>query len=497
MKRRTKVLATVGPACDSLPVLEAMIKAGVDVFRLNFSHGSRDYHKELLTRIRRAMQNTGLIVGVLQDISGPKVRVGKLRRDFMLKSGDRLLFSPEPIEGDRVGEREYRLSITHDGILQKLQEGGCIYLSDGNIRARVVVSGTEVIAEVQNSGRLASNKGVNFPDTPIGIDVLSSKDRDDILWGIRHGVDFMAISFVQNAQDMLRVREMVSENGGGQRLFAKIEKFDAVENIDAILKASDGLMVARGDLGIEVPYYQVPAIQKKLIAKANEAAKPVITATQMLFSMTENEVATRAEISDVANAVLDGTDAVMLSEESAVGQFPLRAVETMVNTITEIEKVYPYNKFGHFTHFDATDVIDESSVRLAAELDADAILALTASGQSAKKLSRYRPGKPILAITHDAAVARALTIVWGVVPAFSVKKGKFDQMMAEVVQSGLGRNLLDGKGRYILTAGDPVGVAGKTNNIRILREHELSFFKNYAPAAAAKKKHGKKGATLF
>jgi pyruvate kinase len=497
MKKHTKVLATVGPACDSLPMLEAMIRAGVNVFRLNFSHGSRDYHKELLTRIRQAMQNTGLIVGVLQDISGPKVRIGRLRHDFMLTNGDRLLFSKEPIEGERVGEREYRLSISHRGILEKMQEGDCIYLSDGNIRVKVVASGGDVVTEVQNSGRLSSNKGVNFPDTLTGIDILTTKDREDILWGIRHGVDFMAISFVQNAQEMRSVREIVSNNGGGQMLFAKIEKFDAVENIDAILEVSDGLMVARGDLGIEVPYYQVPAIQKKLIAKANEAGKPVITATQMLFSMTENEVATRAEISDVANAVLDGTDAVMLSEESAVGQFPLRAVETMVNTIEEIEKVYPYNKFGHFVHFDATDVIDESSVRLASELDADAILALTTSGQSAKKLSRYRPRKPILAITHDGVIARTLTIVWGVVPAFSVKKGKFEQMMAEVVQSGLERNLLEEKGRYILTAGDPVGVAGKTNNIRILREHELSFFKNYTSAAAAKKRQEKRSATLF
>ncbi|MGB6018916.1 MAG: pyruvate kinase [Sulfurimonadaceae bacterium] len=476
MKKRTKILATVGPASDSLEQLEALIKAGVNVFRLNFSHGTHEYHFAVLMLIRQAMANTGLIVGVLQDISGPKVRVGKLEEDFLLKNGDILEFVQDDIVGVKLSESHYRLTINQRDILPKMKVDEFIYLYDGNIRAKVESVGDKVIAVVQNSGKLSSNKGVNFPNTRIGIDVLTPKDRKDMLWGIENDVDFMAISFVQNAQDMQNARAIVQENGGHQQLFAKIEKFDAVENIDEILAASDGIMVARGDLGIEVPYYEVPAIQKRVIQKANEASKPVITATQMLLSMTENETATRAEISDVANAVLDGTDVVMLSEESAIGHNPVLAVETMVNTIRETEKIYHYDKFSGFTMHDEMDVIDESAVLLVDNLNANALLALTTSGQSAKKLARYRPKKPILAIMHDERVARSLTIVWGVAPAFLVCKSSLERMMSEVIKKGLADQVLEKEGCYVLTAGDPVGVPGTTNNIRILRAHEMNYF---------------------
>jgi len=424
------------------------------------------------------MKNTGLVVGVLQDISGPKVRVGKLEADFILKNGDVLEFVVDEILGVKIAEGHYRLTINQPDILPKMKVDEFIYLYDGNIRAQVKSVGEKVIAVVQNSGKLSSNKGVNFPNTRIGIDVLTPKDRRDMLWGIEHDVDFMAISFVQNAEDMQRAREIVQTNGGEQQLFAKIEKFDAVENIDEILAASDGIMVARGDLGIEVPYYEVPAIQKMIIHKANEASKPVITATQMLLSMTENETATRAEISDVANAVLDGTDVVMLSEESAIGHNPVLAVETMFNTIRETEKMYDYDKFSGYSMHDEMDVIDESAVMLADNLNANALLALTTSGQSAKKLARYRPKKAILAIMHDERVARSLTIVWGVVPAFLVDKNSLEEMMCQVVKEGLEDKVLDRKGCYVLTAGDPVGVAGTTNSIRILRSHELDYFES-------------------
>jgi len=476
MKKRTKILATVGPASDSLEQLEALIRAGVNVFRMNFSHGTHEYHTEVLKRIRQAMQNTGLIVGVLQDISGPKVRVGKLEESFQLKNGDRLEFVKEEIVGRQLDETYYQLCINQGEILSKMKAGEFIYLYDGNIRAKVESVGEKVIAVVQNSGKLSSNKGVNFPNTRIGIDVLTPKDRKDMLWGIENEVDFMAISFVQNAGDMESARRIVQENGGYQQLFAKIEKFDAVENIDEILRVSDGIMVARGDLGIEVPYYEVPAIQKRVIRKANEASKPVITATQMLLSMTESETATRAEISDVANAVLDGTDVVMLSEESAVGHNPVLAVETMVNTIREIEKIYPFDKFEQFAMQDEMDVIDESAVLLASRLKANALLAFTTSGQSAKKLARYRPRKTILAIMHDERVARSLTIVWGVAPAFLVSRDKLEKMLSDVVKHGLDSRVLKREGCYILTAGDPVGVPGTTNNIRILRSPEMNYF---------------------
>ena len=476
MKKRTKILATVGPASDSQEVLEALIRAGVNLFRLNFSHGTHEYHAIVLQRIRQAAQTCGLIVGVLQDISGPKVRVGKLEGHFFLRNGDRLEFVQEEIVGKKVSEGHYQVTINQKEVLPKMKKGEFIYLCDGNIRAKVESVGKSVVTVVQNSGKLSSNKGVNFPNTHIGIDILTPKDRKDMLWGIENEVDFMAISFVQNADDMLRAKKIITDHDGHQQLFAKIEKFDAVENIDDILHVSDGIMVARGDLGIEVPYYEVPTIQKSIIRKANEASKPVITATQMLLSMTESETATRAEISDVANAVLDGTDVVMLSEESAIGHNPVLAVETMFNTIRETEKMYDYDKFSDFEMHDEMDIIDESAVMLANKLGANALLSLTTSGQSAKKLARYRPTKAILAVVHDARVARSLMIVWGVVPAFIVKKGSLEEMLSDVIKGGLKEGVLEREGCYILTAGDPVGVAGTTNNIRILREHEMNYF---------------------
>ena len=478
MKKRTKIVATVGPASNSVEMLVRLIRAGVNVFRMNFSHGTHEEHGRVLANIRQAMKETGLIVGVLQDICGPKIRIGSLDEVFHLHSGDTLEFVREEITGTEVESGRYRLSINQPEILDRLTGGDEIYLYDGTIRARVVACGDRVCARVETSGILSSKKGVNFPNTPLGIEILTEKDREDMLWGVRNGVDFMAISFVQDAEDMEKARRIVTDHGGRQQLIAKIEKFDAVANIDAILEASDGLMVARGDLGIEVPYSDVPVIQKTLIRKANAVAKPVITATQMLLSMTDSDRATRAEISDVANAVLDGTDAVMLSEESAIGKNPVLTVETMFNTIVGAERVYPFYKFGTFDPVDRTDVIEESMVRLAQSLDASGVFALTSSGGSVKKLARYRPDKPIYAVTHNDTTARSLTLVWGVAPAFSVtkRKGSPGMVLSEVISSGLERQAIDLDSTYILTAGDPVGEPGTTNTIRILRRTELEFF---------------------
>ena len=477
MKKRTKIIATVGPASDSLEKIREMLRAGVNLFRLNFSHGSHSYHSEIFSRIKQVSRETGLVVGILQDISGPKIRVGMLEEDFQLKAGDRIEFVKEQIIGKRVDEGHYRLCINEPEVLDQIRPGDHIYLYDGVIRA-VVISTSEsaMVAEIENEGLLSSRKGVNFPNTKLGIDVLTDKDREDILWGIENGVDFMAISFVQRAEDMLAVRKILEAHQGEAQLIAKIEKFDAVENIDAILDASDGIMVARGDLGIEVPYFDVPTIQKMLIKKANNRSKPVITATQMLLSMTTRETATRAEISDVANAVLDGTDAVMLSEESAIGKYPVLAVETMVKTIQSAEKSYPYHKFSQFDMYDKDDKIDETAVRLSESLDTAGLLAMTGSGQSARKIARYRPARTIYGVTHSEHIARTLTLVWGVVPAFSVTKKGLRDMMGELLEQGIAKDVLSLEKSYILTAGDPVGIPGSTNLVRFITRHEMEFF---------------------
>ena len=478
MKKRTKIVATIGPASDTLEQITALIRAGVNVFRLNFSHGTHEYHSGVISRIRQAIDSTGLVTGILQDISGPKIRVDHLKEDFYLKPQDTIELVRKEILGIKVSDGHYRFSINQSSILDELLPGEYIYLYDGMIRTKVVeITPTSVHLVVENSGTLSSHKGVNFPNTRLGIDVLTPKDKKDMLWGIENDVDFMAISFVQNVEDMIAARKVVTDNGGKTQLLAKIEKFDAVENIDAILEASDGIMVARGDLGIEIPYYEVPSIQKMLISKANDVNKPVITATQMLLSLTTKETATRAEISDVANAVLDGTDAVMLSEESAVGHNPVLAVETMLKTIQAVEKHYPFHKFSHFPMYDMGDKIDESAVRLSESLDTSGIIAMTASGQSAKKIARYRPSRPIYSVTHDIKAAQSLTIVWGVVPAFMVAEGELRMMIGEVMEQGLERNVLHPENSYILTAGDPVGTPGSTNLIRVITGHEMEYFR--------------------
>ncbi len=477
MEKRTKIVATVGPASDSEEMLLKLIENGVNVFRLNFSHGDHAYHLENLKKIRRAVEKSGRFVAVLQDISGPKIRVGDLQEPFELKSGDILEFVLDDIVGEKVQEGLYRLTINQKEILPKINVGEYIYLYDGIIRAEVISNdGEKVLAKIENDGLLTSRKGVNFPNSRIDIEVLTPKDKEDIRWGVENGVDFMAISFVQNGNDMKKARELVSSYGGNTKLVAKIEKFDAVENIDEIIEQSDALMVARGDLGIEVPFHRVPIIQKELIFKANEASIPVIVATQMLLSMTKNERATRAEISDVANAVLDGADAVMLSEESAIGVHPDLAVETMTSTIKDAENIYYHNRFDFYDRYDEMDLIDESAVRLADDLEVEALLSATTSGGSARKLSRYKPKMPIYAITHDEKTARELALSWGIETKFIVEKSSLGKILKDLVLQAKTEEKLDFSKRYILTAGNPTGVAGTTNVIRILSQNEFNYY---------------------
>lgn len=478
MTKKTKIVATIGPASEDENILRQMIINGVNVFRLNFSHGSHEYHKKNLMTIRKVSQELNIRVGILQDISGPKIRTKELKEAFELKKDDRLDFYKEEILGEKISDKHYKISINHPEILDMLKIDDYIYLYDGSIRVKVSRIEKDYIQTiVENDGFLNSNKGINFPNTKINIDVITRKDKEDLFWGIKNEVDFLAISFVQNAHDIKEVKKILKDNNSKIAIFAKIEKFDAVENIDEIIDSSDGIMVARGDLGIEVPYYKVPNIQKRIIQKANNASKPVITATQMLFSLAKSKTATRAEISDVANAVLDGTDAVMLSEESAIGIDPVNAVDIMSKTIIEIEKTYPYNKFNTFDYIDDTDKIMQSSTHLAKDLKVDAIFALTSSGKSAIKIARYRPNMPIIAIAHSEKTLNFLSIVWGVNPAILVNKsGNLNALLKDSIRSSVQKGFIDKNKCYILTAGFPTGVEGSSNLIRILKKEQIAHY---------------------
>jgi pyruvate kinase len=317
--RKTKILVTVGPACNTPEMIEKLILTGVNVFRLNFSHSNHKEHKNSLEMIRSVSKKLNKSVGVLQDISGPKIRICELKKPLLLKEGDSLEFFREETEG--------KVSINHPKVLDSLKVNDLIYLADGTIRVKIVkVEVNKVISEVLVGGELTSKKGVNFPSSKLDIPAITQKDIKDIMFGVENDVDFMALSFVQTPQDVLTAKDIIKSYGKEIAVFAKIEKKDAIENIDAIMDVSDGIMVARGDMGVELGVDKVPKVQKMLIKKANEKGKPVITATQMLTSMMNSPYPTRAEISDVANAVLDGIDAVMLSDETTVGKYPIEAV---------------------------------------------------------------------------------------------------------------------------------------------------------------------------
>ena len=486
MQKRTKILATLGPASHEIEIIEELIKAGANMFRLNFSHGSHEYHLETLNNIRTAMKNVGKTVGILQDISGPKVRIGDVKEPFELHRDDIITFLKDDMIGYKRGDKDYVVSINYPDILDKVKINEYIYLYDGTIRAKVIETGETVKARIENHGILGSKKGVNFPNTVIDIDVITIKDEKDIAWGVENQVDYFAISFVQNAKDMKKARGLL--NGYKGKLIAKIEKFDAVENIDEIIEESDGIMVARGDLGIEVPYYDVPTIQKMLIKKANAVGIPVITATQMLLSMTQNERATRAEISDVANAVLDGTDVVMLSEESAVGEDPINVVDTMSNIIAKTECIYNYEKQYKMPYLDEFDVIQATVTKLADDLKANGILALTSSGKSALKMSRYRPKTPIFAFTHKKKVLNSLTGIWGVEPIGTIKEAQASKMFQKMLKALSEKGLLNTNGIYVATVGYPVGMPGSTNTIKILTPSEIEYYLNFKEEKEKKSK---------
>ena len=416
MQRRTKIVCTIGPASSSETDLQALIEAGMNVARLNFAHGDHAQHGAVLARIRALADRLGTPIAVLQDLAGPKVRVGTVADgSILLEAGHPLVLTTEPVEGTTS-----RVSVSYPNLPHEVKPGDGLLLADGTIQLRVErVTGVEILCRVIVGGRLSAYKGLNVPSGLSGLPILNEKDRADLRFGLEQGVDYVGLSFVRTVEDVRTARMAIEALGGRVPLIAKIETQAALDHFDAIADAADGIMIARGDLSLETPFTRVPVVQKQLIAKANRRAKPVITATQMLYSMVSSPQPTRAEVADVANAILDGSDAVMLSEETAVGQHPVRAVEVMAAIARDTEAgVLPEAPALPTAEPPLTEdeALVQAACQLGARLGSDVIVTITATGQTARFAAKCHPRQPILALTSDRDTYRRLALVRGIVP---------------------------------------------------------------------------------
>lgn len=438
----------------------------MDVARLNFSHGTQTEHLEVITTVRRIAERLGRPIAILQDLAGLKIRIGEIASGaVMLEAGAPFTLTTRQVLGSRQ-----EVSVDYPHLTEDVQRGDRLLLSDGDLELEVIgTTGEDVHCRVITGGTLASRKGVNLPARSITTPTVTDKDRDDLAFGLRHGVDYVAQSFVRTAADVLEVRGMIQDHGSTVPLIAKIETQDALTSIDEIIDSVDGVMVARGDLGVAVPLATVPRLQKMLIGKANRAGKPVITATQMLRSMQDSPRPTRAEVTDVANAVLDGTDAIMLSEETAIGRFPLEAVRMMAAIAADAESVFPFEAWIHRfeTGGPLPDAVARAACSMAADIDAAAIVTCTQSGGTARRVARYRPRAPILAPTPHAETYRRLALVWGITPLLNQSQPTTDELIAGAVGAALAAARVQRGDTVVITAGVPVGRAGMTNLIKV------------------------------
>lgn len=441
----------------------------MDVARLNFSHGSYEEHSLTVKYIHQASLKLGKPVAILQDLGGPKIRTGLIQKEpVILKEGAIFTLTTRNIPGN-----EKEVSITYPLLPQKVKKGQTILLADGSLELKVEkVTPTDIKCRVTTGGELTSHKGVNLPEGSFDISPLTEKDQKDLLFGIKHKFDFIGISFVREAEDILRVRKILKEKSGeGISLIAKIEKREALDNIDEIIDVADGVMIARGDLGVEIPLEQVPLVQKAIIKKCNLMGKPVITATQMLESMIENPRPTRAEVTDIANAIFDGTDAIMLSEETAIGKYPLEAVAMMDKIAIETEKALDYEKTLKERALSVKptipDAISHATCQVAQDLKVAAIVTFTFSGSTARMVARYRPRVPIIARSPKKSTVRKLTLSWGVYPLQSPEIKDTDDMIRKAKRTALKTGLVQRGDKIVITAGIPFGIAGTTNLIKV------------------------------
>ena len=463
--RRAKIVATLGPAVSSYENIKAIIDAGVDVARMNLSHGSHDVHEEIYKTVRKAAVDAGKSVGIFVDLQGPKIRLARFKSGpVFLEKGATFKITTDDVEGD--------VSIcgtTFKGLPDDVKPGDVLLIDDGKVRLRATeVSSTTVTAVVEVAGEVSNNKGINLPGVAVNVPALSDKDEIDLRWALKIGVDMIALSFVRNASDIVRVHEIMKEEGRVLPVIAKVEKPQAVENLEEIIDAFDGIMVARGDLGVELPLEQVPLVQKRAVELARRWAKPVIVATQMLESMIHSSIPTRAETSDVANAVLDGADALMLSGETSVGEFPVETVATMAKIIqsTEENGLDRIPALGTKPHTHA-GAVSLAAMEIAELLGSKFVCVFTESGDSLKRISRLRSSVPVLTFTPNQDVANRLALVWGAQTFLVPKVDHTDAMFNQVDSTVLAEGLCKAGDEVVVVAGTPPGVSGSTNTLRV------------------------------
>ena len=466
--RKTKVICTLGPAVDNEEMLRALILGGMNCARFNFSHGNHEEQLARLNMFKRVRDTLGSPVATMLDTKGPEIRVKTFAKGpVTLEKGAQFVLDTEDVAGD-----ETQVSVTYQNLHKEVGPGCRILVDDGLIELKVEkVEGHRILCQVENGGPLSNNKSINIPDVHIQLPSLTEKDKEDLKFAAEHDYDFIAASFVRKASDVEDIRACLKEYGGEHiRIIAKIENREGVENLDEIIAASDGIMVARGDLGVEIPAHEVPIIQKKMIKATIRQGKPVITATQMLDSMIRNPRPTRAEVSDVANAVFDGTSCVMLSGETASGKYPVEALETMVDIALAAEGAIDYWKRFRNTPFDhttsITDAISHTSCLTAMDLEASAIITPTQSGYTARMISRFRPGCVVAALTTEERVRRQLAISWGVMPYLTGNVDSTDRLFSLCVDSARKEGVVEPGDTVVITAGVPIGKSGSTNLIK-------------------------------
>jgi pyruvate kinase len=464
--KKTKIVCTIGPATENHDHLSQLVLAGMNVMRLNFSHGSFEEHQNRVDRLQKVMENTGKTVAILQDLCGPKIRIGNFKDGTItLKEGAEFTLTTEEIEGTQD-----IVHVNYKELPKEVKPGTIILLHDGAKKLKVKsVKGNNIITEVMMGGHLSGRKGVNVPGANLSINSLTEKDKVDLEFGIKNKVDFMALSFVRKADDIKELRSILNKKGSNAHIIAKIETPEAVENFDEILAEADGIMVARGDLAIEIPAEEVPLVQKMIIRKCNTVGKPVITATQMLESMIKNPVPTRAEISDIANAIIDGTDAIMLSEETTAGVYPIEAVRVMVRIAKRIEKeIYTRDTIAEYEKsHGVTDVVSQTAVRTAHAVGAPLIVALTRSGKTAKMIARYRPAEKILALTDTKENLAHLMLTFGCYPMVVPTLNTVEEIMNEIRRVALEHKVAEKGNKVVIVAGMPFGKASETNMILV------------------------------